>query len=53
MQLSFVCVFNCTFLLGCCDIDFVGSITYVVDASLQRWLCASEFSCGTIETEKS
>ena len=27
MQLSFVCVFNCTFLLGCCDIDFVGSST--------------------------
>ena len=26
--------------------------SYVVDASLQRWLCASEFSCGTIETER-
>ena len=27
--------------------------SYVVDASLQRWLCASEFSCGTIETERN
>ena len=26
--------------------------SYVVDASLQRWLCASEFSCGAIETER-
>ena len=26
--------------------------SYVVDASLQRWLCACEFSCGTIETER-
>ena len=27
--------------------------SYVVDASLQRWLCASEFSCGIIETERN
>ena len=27
--------------------------SYVVDASLQRWLCASEFSCVTIETERN
>ena len=27
--------------------------SYVVDASLQRWLCASEFSCGAIETERN
>ena len=27
--------------------------SYVVDASLQRWLCASKFSCGAIETERN
>ena len=27
--------------------------SYVVDASLQRWLCASEFSCSAIETERN
>ena len=48
-----MCVFNCTFLLGCCDIDFVCSVTLLTPRSVQRWLCASESSCGTIETERN